>query len=76
MPGAQESLILRCPAGASKGEAGVLVVDGCKEHPSINPPHTASQFQPPLYTDALEKRLVMADDDERLVISTQPGLDR
>ena len=28
---AEESLILRCPGGASKDEAGALTVDGCKE---------------------------------------------
>ncbi|RUM24582.1 hypothetical protein EFQ99_17610 [Rhizobium vallis] len=27
----QESLILRCPAGASKDEAGTLTVDGSKK---------------------------------------------
>ncbi|NKM80698.1 hypothetical protein GFL84_25910 [Rhizobium leguminosarum bv. viciae] len=29
--GIQESLILRCPAGASKGEAGIPASDLCKE---------------------------------------------
>ncbi|MEH2696934.1 hypothetical protein ELI00_00580 [Rhizobium ruizarguesonis] len=29
--GIQESLILRCPAGASKDEAGIPVSDLCKE---------------------------------------------
>ncbi|TBG44747.1 hypothetical protein ELG77_00645 [Rhizobium leguminosarum] len=29
--GIQESLILRCPQGASKDEAGVPALDACKE---------------------------------------------
>ena len=44
--------------------------------PLKSPTHTGSQFQPTLYSDTFDKRLVMGDDDERAVISTQPGLDR
>ncbi|PDS75127.1 hypothetical protein CO667_28330 [Rhizobium sp. L43] len=44
---AQESLILRCPAGASKDEAGAPQVDECKEQrwsasfeaPAFRPTH-------------------------------------
>ena len=63
----------KIPQGSRQSVAG-----GRHRCSSLKSPNhiTTSQLQPPLYPDTLEKRLVMADDEQCPVIGAQPGLNR